>query len=417
MRHSLYGGVLLAAAAALGGPSVARGQTGLLDAPLGYVARAQLYEGGDASIPGRPAIVAPLPTGNPGGSGFYTATEFLIYSQTFALGKQDVAFRGLVDSSGLLTGTPGTQIGTFNVALNTRQFGRRSFQPGYRFTLGYKFDNGLAVYATLGQLVREKYAAGASGPATPLFRNRQDLADSYLFSPVFNFAPDYSGPLAKTAFDLNSAAPFGNFYGIWNGATVMRIEFEQQFTHGDIAARVPVLQTEYSRVYGIGGARYAWFYDRFLWRTVASDVEGVSLPQDVAEYKNQLSQRMYGPMVGCGHEVYIGNRVGINLDLTGSLLASIVKQRAYYELGDSSTKNKFSRNEFDVVPNANVDVGIQWYPIEGVQLRAAYTLQGFFGTKQMGQPISFNQGAIDPQYDTLGFRHVQGFSFGVGFFF
>jgi hypothetical protein len=417
MRHSLYGGMLLAAAAAIGGPATAHAQSSLLlGGPPGYTARGQFYEGGDVAIPGRPSVVAPLPTGNPGGNGFYAATEFLIYSQTFALGRQDVAFRGLVDTAGILTGAPGTQLGSFQVALNTSQFGRRSFQPGYKFTLGYKFENGLAVYATFGQLVREKYAAGASS-ATPLGRNTADLADSYLYSPVFNFSPDYSGPVVKTAFDVTSDAPFGSFYGIWNGATVMSIEFEQQFTHGDIAARVPVLQTEYSRVYGLGGFRYAWFYDRFFWRTVATDIEGVSFPSDVALYKNFLSQRMYGPMLGCGHEIYVGNRLGINLDLTGSLLASVVKERAYYELGDKTTKNKFSRNEFDLVPNANLDVGVMWYPIEGVQLRAGYTLQTFYATKQMGQPIAFNHGALDPQYDTLGFRYVQGFQFGVGFFF
>jgi hypothetical protein len=420
MRHDLYGGFLLAAAAALAGPA-ARGQDATpaylsLAAPPGVVARGQFYEGGTEQVPGRPPIIAPIPTGNPGGNGFFSTLEFIYLSQTFALGNQTVAYRGLIDSSGNLTGAPGTRLGTFNPALTTDQFGRRSYQPGYKVGLGYKFDNGLVVYGTFAQTVRKSYAAGATS-ATPLSRNTQDLADSYLYSPVFNFPPDYAGPPVKTAFDVNSNAPFGNFYGIWNGATVMDIQFRQTFTYGDMGARVPLLQTEYSRVYGLGGARYAWFAEKFYWRTVGTDLEGVAFPQYVANYRNELSQRMYGPYIGCGHEVYLGKRMAIAADLTGAGLFSIVKERAYYELGDKTTKAKRSRNDFDVVPNANLDIGLMWYPLEGVQVKVAYTLQTFFNTRAMGEPIAFNFGALDPVYDNAQFRYVSGFTVGLGLFF
>lgn len=378
--------------------------------------------GGGPAIPGRPEFTAPIPTGNPGGSGFYGYSEFLLYQQTFALGKQVVATRGIVDSSGLLTGAPGTFIGSNEVALTTGQFGKTSLQPGWRTGIGYKFDNGVSVYAQFAQTIDQTYSASAT-LATQRSRNQADLANSYLYSPVFNFPPDYAGPLVKTGFDLFAPAAGGapnvggNFYGIWNGAAVMDIQYQQRFTDGQVGARVPLLQTDWSRVYGIGGGKYAWFYEKFWWRTVATDVVGRAFPSDTATYTNALSQRMYGPFAGCGHEVYIGSRLAVSADVTGALLVSIVKERAYYELGDKTTKNKRALNEFDVVPNGNVDLNLMWYPLEGVQFRIGYTFQGYFNTRAMTEPVSFNFGALAPEYGNQAFRYVQGLNIGLGLFF
>lgn len=402
MRSSYAVGVLLAAVATVAISGKTYAQTA--------------SDGGDYQVPGRPEFVAPIPTGNPANDGFFVSSEFIYYSQTFALGKQVIAQRGLVDSTGVLTGTPGTFIGSGETALTTDQFGRRSMQPGWRIELGYKFTNGVSVYANFSQTVDQMYAAGAS-LATFRFANQSDLANSFLFSPVFNFPPDYAGPLTKTGFDLNGPNLGGNFYGIWNGASVMNLTFSQRFTQGEIGARVPLLQTDYSRVYGLGGVRYAWFYEKLWWRTVSVDVIGRAFPSDAATYTNVLSQRMYGPFAGCGHEVYLGKRFALSVDTTGSVLMDIDKQRAYYELGDKTTKAKRSLNEFDVVPNGNVDVNLMWYPIEGVQVRLGYTFQGYFNTKYMQEPVAFNFGALDPAYGTQAFRFVQGMNFGIGLFF
>lgn len=385
----------------------------LLAAP--DVSQAQFAE--PYSIPGRPEVIAPIPTGKPDGNGFWGSLQFLVGTTSFGLGDQTVAVRGLIDSSGLLTGLPGTLIGSGTPALTTDQFGRRSWMPGYQFSLGYKFDTGLSVYGKFGQLARHKYSAGASGPATPFFINRIDLADSFLTAPVFNFSPDFAGPLVKTAFDLDLANPIGNFFGIWNGATVMDIQFEQQFTQGEIAARVPLFETEYSRVYGFGGLRYAWFFERFYWRTVSADIDGNSFPQDVAIYTNTLSQRMYGPMLGCGHEVYIGKRFSVGLDLSAAGLMNLAKERVKYKLGDESIQAKRKRLEYELVPNVNADFNLMWYPIEGVQVSAGYSFQSYFGTRHMKEPIAFNLGALDPAYNIKAYRFVSMFNFGVGFFF
>jgi hypothetical protein len=126
---------------------------------------------------------------------------------------------------------------------------------------------------------------------------------------------------------------------------------------------------------------------------------------------------MYGPFFGCGHEVYLGKRFSVALDLTGSALLNVVKQRAKYELGDNSTQNKRSRNDFTVVPNANADLNLMWYPIEGVQMRVGWTAQTYFNTRNMLNPIAFNYGAIDPVYNFQAFRLVQGLNVGIGLFF
>ena len=54
----------------------------------------------------------------------------------------------------------------------------------------------------------------------------------------------------------------------------MDIKFTQRYNQGEIGARVPLFQTEYSRVYGLAGGRFAWFFERFQWRTVSYDING-----------------------------------------------------------------------------------------------------------------------------------------------
>lgn len=218
--------------------------------------------------------------------------------------------------------------------------------------------------------------------------------------------------------------PGFNSYGIWNAASVMNLKFSQRFTASDIGISRPLFQTDYSRVYGLAGARYAWFFERFTWQTMAIDagdfvntLPGGIAPFYVADYTNTLSQRLYGPYVGCGHEVYLGNAFAASLDLTGSALLGIVKQRAKYELGDESTQSKRGYNAFSVVPNLNGNFNMWWYPTEGVQIRLGYQAQTFYGTKYMREPIGFNFAAPDPAIDTKWFRVIHGVNVGMSLFF
>ncbi|MBM3982095.1 MAG: hypothetical protein FJ304_17895 [Planctomycetes bacterium] len=395
MRHRYFGGAVLAAVVALGGPSTARAQ-----------------EGGFQTSPVGDGL--PIPTGQAGQPGFYISAEFVMLTQTKALGNQTIGVRGLFDATGAITGTPGTFVGTGEDVLNTRKMGRREFQPGHWTEIGYKFDTGVRAYVNYMQLYDAHYHTTAS--QFPLgFARRTDLADTFLSAPVYNFPLAFVGPLTDTAADANAGG--GNTAGIWNAADQMDFKFVQRYQQAEIGLRTPLFATEYSSVYGLTGARFAWFFERFTWRTVDADDQGNAPPQNVAYYTNTLSQRMYGLFVGCGHEVYLGSMFSASLDLTGAAYMDVAKQRAKYRLGDDSTQTKFGRESFHIVPSVTANANIWFYPVEGIQMRIGYMGMTFFNTRYMREPVGFNFGNIDPNYGRNWFRLLHGFNVGIGFFF
>jgi hypothetical protein len=364
----------------------------------------------------------PIPTGAAGSAGFYATAEFVMLTQTRPIGNQVVAYRGLVDSTGVITGLPGTYLGSHQVGLDTNSFGRTTFQPGWKVELGYKFEDGTALYANFLQLQDAKYSAGAS-LVPPFFRSDRNLNDTFLVAGVYNFPPSFAGPSQKTGYDNNSQTS-SNTYGVWDGASTMDISFIQRYTEANIGMRMPVLQTDYSRVYALGGGKFAWLFERFSWYTASYDVNGNLRAQDVAWYTNTLSQRMYGPFVGAGHEVFLANQFSLSVDLTAAALLDVVKERAKYKMESPNgggvlnpVASSRSVNEYSIVPNANASVNLWWYPIEGVQVRVGYSGMAYFNTRSMRDPIGFNYGAIDPVYDVKVFRLIHGVNAGIGLFF
>lgn len=401
MRHRLAFGVCLAAAiAAAPAPVSAQGL-------------------GEYYVPSTPYLNAPIPTSNPRNAGLFTALEFNYFSQDRTLKNQVIAIRGFYDAGGLLTGTPGTVVGSGATALQTEDLGKSSWAPGYSITIGWKSEDGMSIYGKITAIADTTYTAGAT-LVPPGFRGPINLADSFISAPVFNFPSDYSGPLEDIQFDRDPAgAPGGNAYGIWNAADEMTIRYRQRYVTGEFGARVPLFGTDYSRVYGLGGLRYAWFFERFTWRTADRNIDGEATSFDSAVYTNTLSQRLYGPFVGCGHEIYIGKAFAISVDASVGGLFGIIKERVKYKQGDPvfPTSNKRSANLFSFVPNINADVNLHWYPLEGVQLRAGYNYQSFFNTSAMQQPVAFNFGNLDPKYGSQAYRLVHGVNVGLGLFF
>lgn len=421
MRQRFIGGALLAAAAVLAGAGTGRAQgpadtepeNPVYELPITVRAQAPANTGFEVPLNTEPTL--PIPTGHAGDAGFYTSAEYVMLTQTRTLGYQVIAYHGFVDSTGRLTGLPGSYIGSGQPALTTRELGRTNFQPGFRLELGYKFEDGTQIFADYLQLFDASYNVSAS-LATQYARSRPDLSDTFLSSGVFNFGPQFAGPGRKTVFDPpNSGASVA--YGIWNGASTMETKFTQRYQQADIGGRVPLFQTEYSRVYGTAGGRFAWFFERFRWTATSYSVDGNANPQDKAFYNNTLSQRLYGPFAGFGHEVFIANQFSLSLDVTGALLLGIVKERTKYELGDRSSQSKRGVNEWTLTPNANAALNLWWYPVEGVQVRVGYQAMTFFNTRNMEEPVGFNFGAIDPRYDTQYFRLLHGFNVGLGLFF
>ena len=111
----------------------------------------------------QPSPPIPWPIGRPHleQGGFYFAGEFMYWKQSNPLKSQVIARRGLVDTDGSiapnlgLPSIPGQFIGSGNVALDVRSVsGPTDFQPGFNFTLGYRFESGTAMEMTLDSLVR-----------------------------------------------------------------------------------------------------------------------------------------------------------------------------------------------------------------------------------------------------------------------
>ncbi|MDY3553602.1 hypothetical protein R5W24_002705 [Gemmata sp. JC717] len=400
MRIRYIGGAVLAAVVAVACPERAAAQESF-PTPI----NSGDFAGGGAF---------PIPTGRAGDSGFYTSAEFTMLRQSKAIGSQDIGFRGLYDTMGTITGIPGTFLGSGTPALNTKSGGAGTYQPGFVAEIGYKFDTGTRVYLKYLQLFDAQYSSGAT--QYPLgFRSNGDLTDTFLSSPVYNFTTFFNGPTQDTNFDVGNAG--NNTAGLWNAADVMDTKFTQRYQQAELGMRMPMFATEYSSVYGLGGARFAWFFERFTWRTVDLDQNGNSTPQSAAEYSNTLSQRMYGLFVGCGHEIYLGSMFSLSSDLTAAAYLDVVKGRAKYKLGDDTTQSKYGRNTWSLVPSLTADVNLWMYPIEGVQLRVGYSAMTFFNTRYMKDPVGFNFGNIDPNYATKYFRLLHGFNLGVGFFF
>lgn len=352
----------------------------------------------------------PLSSDRPESGGIYGAVEFLFMHGNRNIGSQLLAVRGFVDSDGSISGQSGQFIGSKRQALTTEEFGRTTWTPGSRITLGYRLEDGSAISVSWTHLDQARYNTSA-GPIPVDFNTNQSGEDAFLFSPVFGFSPQFSGPSPKVDPSIGSG---GSPYGIWNGANTMDIKYLCRFDNVDVTYRVPVVETELSRTFALAGGRYTFIFERFYWNTLASDYLGRSGPQDSANYTNTLSQRMYGPFIGCHNAVYLGSAFELTTEVTGSALFDIAKERAKYVLGDGSTQSKRGRNEFTIVPNANASVNLAWYPISGVQIRAGYELWSYFNSIYMNQPVGFNAGAIDPAYNHRALRFYHGFTVGVG---
>jgi hypothetical protein len=377
-------------------------------------ARAQVQ---DYEVPlAEPAWPLPLYHDRPEKGGFYAATEFILWRQDNPLKHEVVAIRGFIDFTGGATNLPGTFHGSGNAALYADDVGGPlTYQPGFDITLGWRFEGGLAVDVTWYYLAEAKYAATAS-LIPPNFNLGFQQADSFLFSPVFGFPTDFAGPNEKIVGDFSNA-----LFGIWNGATQMSIEFDQRFQQYDGTARIPIFEDDSYRCYALVGPRFSWIWERFRWRTVSLNAFGQGGQDDVAIYNNIVSNRMYGVHCGAGTEWVICNTpagtFSWSLDLQGALLIDIAKERAKYERGDFETSSHRSKTEYTFVPEAQGQVNLWWYPIEGVQLRVGYNVMDFFNTIAAPYPVSFNYGGLDPPWQHQFSRFFDGLNAGIALIF
>jgi hypothetical protein len=389
--------------------------------------------------PADPVVPLPLFTSRPGQGGFYAAGDFLFFRQTMPIRNQVIATRGLVDFDGSITadlfGTllepitgspfilpgnrqPGNFLGSNAVALNAQDVlggGGEVFVPGFSCSIGWKFENGCVLDFTWWHLQETKYAAGAT-LVPPGLQGGQQLTETFLFSPVYNFPNEFAGPALKLAL----GNPFAAF-GIWNGASVMTIHFVQRFEQVDVTARIPTYQDDNIRCYGLLGPRMVWMWERFSWRTVSVDFAGNAGQDDVAKFSNVVSNRMYGVHLGAGFDRRLGDgwigTFAFSLDVQAALLVDVVKEIAKYERGDEYTASKRSRTEYTIVPEVQAKACLWWYPVEGIQLKVGYDVMAFFNTVSAPNPVSFNYSTLEPKWEKGQYRLFHGFEAGIGFIF
>ena len=405
--------------------------------------------------PADPVFPFPLYHDRPETGGLFWDGSFVMYRQTNPLEHQPIAFRGFFDVDGSITGRPGGHVGNFQTVLFADDAGGPdTYQAGFRSGIGWRFEDGISVELSWLHLAKAQYFAVVSG-ASPLgFRSGKDLADTFLSAPVYNFPPEYSGPLVKVNA-LNTpllGQPSNNInvgYGIWNAADQMSIEFDQRFEQVDLTGRVPIYENDCYRCYGLAGFRAVWLWERFKWRTVDDGfLSSASLnptvnidpitgrifratplvitttlspdqnPLNAAIYTNIVSNRLYGPTLGFGNEWYMGHGFALSADVLGMLSIDVVKERAKYELGEKDQAPQIKRaiTTYTIAPEVQASANLWWYPIEGVQVQVGYDLMAFFNTIASPEPVSFNYGGLDPAWRSV-YRFFDGFHAGIGFIF
>jgi Legionella pneumophila major outer membrane protein precursor len=421
--------------------------------------------------PGSPNLPLPLYHARPETGGFFVSGGFSMYRQTNPMGNQTIAYRGFYAIDGTNLGpqviipptTPGgvptlaatsvpngTFIGSMAEALNTNSVsGPSTYMPGFNISAGWKFEDESSLTLNYMWLAKANYASTAS-----LIPSSQNIgatgADSYISSPVYGYPSQYAGPLndvfafadpaladAVTAAggtvptvnvptdDSGNTLPLRGFatpgagYGIWNAADFMTIQFTQRYQQLELMYRKPVYETDNYRMSALVGPKFVWIWERFKWIATDLNVFGNGSEYDSAAYTNIVSNRMYGANVGFAQEWYLGHGFSAQLDLKAQLFMNIVKERAKYEFDyqrNATPISKRSQTEYTVVPGLQPTIGINWYPVEGIEFKINYDIMMYWNTIASPNPVNFGWGNLDPTYQST-FRILDGFNAGLALVF
>lgn len=419
-----------------GGRTVLENRLTFLESPDGVTLQALL----PTDQPFNGFDTGPLPANSPGGiviaGGISTTISVLgipsiVTNGQFVIREFFQVLDGLFDQPGFF--------GSNELALDVEQLRRRApYQPGVELGVGWKFRDGSSVSLNWMYISEVQQRAGATlapptginpGGANPNINIGDQLANTFLFAPVFNFPPEYAGADFKVNAQGGTIGPGGNeitanpqtAFGIWNAASIMTIEFRQRFQQWEIVYREPIWETENYRLNGLVGPRFSWIWERFKWTTTSigqnNDGTVTEGPQYVGIYNNITSNRMYGVHAGCEQEWYLGHGFAFHLKTEGALFLNSVKERAAYETAAKKLgmpSNKIAKREWSVVPELQAQAGLMWYPYEFIQVYAGYDFWAFFNTRASPRPISFDYSNIDPRWTHVN-RLFDGCHGGVAF--
>jgi hypothetical protein len=349
--------------------------------------------------------------------GLFIAGEYVMWRQMNPLKPQLIAIQGFTSTSAE-TGFPiGTFVGNALPALDVRDVTGEQFSPGYKYEIGYRFQDGSVLSISDFRLFNANKTSGATF-ARPDFQVGANFENSFLFAPVFNFPPEFSGP--PKVLNTAGTPSVGGAIGIWNGASIMTEKFSGRTEIWDLTYRLPsYFETETCRLTGSVGFRYFKLWESFQWTSIDIDLTtGTGGALNTAVYTQISSNNLWGPFISHSWEQYIGKGFGWQFDLGAAILLDIVRERAKFEVGakDLGTpEGKKARSDFTIAPELTGSLALVWYPYQGVQLRAGYNVIGLFNTVASENPVAFNFAAPDPKFNRFFARYLDGFDVGVAF--
>jgi hypothetical protein len=413
----------------------------LASSPAPSVVRGQSPGQSQPYAPADPQLPIPLGSNRPEDGGLYLAAEYMFFRWNNPTKDQVVAVRGFQASDTSLGVPQGTFFGSGDVALHTAQLtGADSYEPGFRLTAGWHFgSDGSSLSVSYFYLADTKFTAAAT-LAAPGGNYGNDLSNTFLYSGVYNFPPEYAGPNFKvglfvspnTAITPNASSQAT--YGVWNGASVMTLLQIMRFQEYEMTYRQPIFETENSRCSGLVGPRFDWIWDSFRWSSTGyglinnpgAGATGNTQPGDVfagpqstGVYSTYTSNRMYGVHAGCEYECYLGHGFATVCQLQVALLMDAIHEEAEYSLEDKFQglpESKRGKRLWNIVPEVQGMIGLQWYPYEFIQFQVGYQAMAFFNTLADRIPIDFNYSNVNPHWSTVS-RYFDGFTAGMGITF
>jgi hypothetical protein len=377
--------------------------------------------GPDYAPPANGNLPLPLYNTQPSLGGLYLNAGFIFLQQTNPIKGQPIAYRGFIDVDGSATGQGvGSFIGSRTIALDANQItGPTSFEPGFTAGIGYRFTDGSVFSIDYTYLAMTHYTAAAT-VAPPGLQVGVLQAESFLTAFVFNFPAELAGPPFKVANGNPEA-----LFGIWNGASVMTLSFQQLYWQLEATYRIPIYETECYRLSGLVGPRYVRLEDKFQWTTTDTGtfnqgvVQTFSLPQWSDIYNNIVSNNLYGIHVGVQSEWYLGHGFAAMLTVQGAAFLDVARQQVSYDIGlkDAAPQTKRTIRQYSVAAEAQVTPALQWYPWEGIQCRLGYDLFAFFNTMSSPHPVDFNYASLTPGYQWSVIRWFDGFTASIAIVF
>ena len=332
-----------------------------------------------------------------------------------------VAYRGFQAFDNSLGVPQGQWVGSKMIALNTNQVaGPSSFQPGWDFFIGWRFQGGVAVELDWKHLVQNQFSAAAAAWLQPGATNAGSvLQNTFVTAQVYNFGPEWAGaPQNVTQGDV------GATFGIWNAASFMQELYIQRLStsiRSTPASRSSIPPTRASTACSARAIRLdrrSIPLDDDLRKDQFGNDDGAAAhEQHDLQPHVRLPCRLRARLVSGQHadrgvcvHVRSGRRPPLFRLRQAPSAAFIPLTNSNPQVGSSR-----SRRIYSIVPGVDGQLGVDWYPWEAIKLHMGYDVNTFFNTIASDQPIDFNLGRVTPQYEHQFLRYFYGFSFGVSF--